>query len=80
MEQTLVGKHYSFSMRSVNYVEIFLCLDHVTLILHTTKMAEVWNTNCYVFRNNSDGIFEALQEEDESDQDFSVTDNKASIS
>ena len=50
------------------------------MILHKTKMAEVWDTNCYVFRNNLDGIFEALEEEDESDQDFSVTDNKASIS
>ena len=67
-------------MRSINYVEIFFCLYHVTMILHKTKMAEVWDTNCYVFRNNLDGIFEALEEEDESDQDFSVTDNKASIS
>ena len=55
-------------------------MDRVTLILHTTKMAEVTDTDSHIFSNNSKAIMEALEEEDEFDRDFSVNANKASIS
>ena len=45
-----------------------------------TKIAEVRDTDCYVFSDNSEAILEALEEKDEFDQDFCVTANKASIS
>ena len=48
--------------------------------MHTTKMASVRDTDCYVFGNNLGAILKALEEEDEFESDLCDTANKASIS
>ena len=48
--------------------------------MHTTKMASVRDTDCYVFGNNLGAILEALEEEDDFESDLCDTANKASIS
>ena len=67
-------------MRSANYVVILFCFDHVTLTVHTTKMASIRDTDCYVFGNNLEAILEALEEDDDFERDLCDTANKASIS
>ena len=67
-------------MRSASYVVVLLCFDHVTLTVHTTKMASVRDTDCYVFGNNLDAILEALEEDDDFESDLGDTANKARIS
>ena len=52
----------------------------MTLTMHTTKMASVRDTDCYVFGNNLEAILEALEEEDDFESDLCDTANKASIS
>ena len=56
------------------------CFDYVTLTVHTTKMASVRDTDCYVFGNNLDAILEALEEDDDFESDLGDTANKARIS
>ena len=48
--------------------------------MHTTKMASVRDTDCYVFGNNLGAILKALEEEDDFESDLCDTANKASIS
>ena len=67
-------------MRSASYVVVLLCFDHVTLTVHTTKMASVTDTDCFVFGNNLEVILEALEEEDDFESDLYDTANKVSIS
>ena len=48
--------------------------------MHTTKMALVRDTDCYVFDNNLEEILEALEEEDDFESNLCDTVNNASIS
>ena len=77
---TLFGKHYGFSARSENYVVTLFCFDHVTLTVHTTKMASVRDTDSYVFGHNLEAILEALAEDDDFEWNLPDTSNKASVS
>ena len=67
-------------MRSANYVVILFCFDHVTLTVHTIKMASVRGTDCYVFGNNLEAILEALEEDDDFESYLCDTANNVSIS
>ena len=44
---------------------MLFCFDHVILTVHTTKMASIRDTDCYVFGNNLEAILEALEEDDD---------------
>ena len=68
--------------QTANYVVILFYFDHVTLTLHTIKMASVRDNDCYVyvFGNNLEAILEALEEEDDFESNLCDTANTASNS
>ena len=68
--------------QTANYVVILFYFDHVTLTLHTIKMASVRDNDCYVyvFGNNLEAILEALEEEDDFESNLCGTANTASNS